>query len=155
MYVQGESLKTGAALLVRLLNSPAPEGRRLVIKQLLTAGAVIALATVGATATTVEQSDLTPDQTAAVMKGVGSKLLDPDSARYRLPALISSGQTVQAYCGCVNSKNSYGGYTGQKPFYGAMLQKDGKTAFLMISEADAPAGVDSGMCTKAGYSLDC
>jgi hypothetical protein len=117
--------------------------------------AVAFMATVCARATTIEDTALTPDQTAAVVKGVGQDLLDPDSARYRLPALIAKGGAGDEYCGCVNSKNTFGGYTGSKPFFGLMVSKDGKTAFLMMSQADAPAGVDAGMCAKAGYKLDC
>jgi len=45
------------------------------------------------------------------LDAVRSKLKDPDSARFY--ELHSTGNST---CGFVNAKNSYGGFTGKKPF---------------------------------------
>lgn len=116
---------------------------------------VAALSLGAAGSMTIEETALSPAQTAAVVKGVGSAIKDPESARYRLPALVKGVGVLQEYCGCVNAKNAYGGYTGPAAFYGAFFTaEDSKLVFLMIGGDDKPAGV-SAMCAKAGYSPPC
>ena len=45
-----------------------------------------------------------------------SHLRDPESARFAFLFTTPHGASV-GVCGTVNSKNGYGGYTGEKPFY--------------------------------------
>lgn len=65
---------------------------------------------------------ITPDQRAsalkadtltAVMRAVKAQLKDADSAKFR--GIKRKG--AFSYCGWVNAKNSYGGYTGYSVFY--------------------------------------
>lgn len=58
---------------------------------------------------------------------VAAKLKDPASARFegldRAMRRNVNGTPMDSICGFVNAKNSYGGYTGPKPFL--YLVKDG------------------------------
>jgi len=58
-------------------------------------------------------SALKSDTKAAVMEAVKKLLKDPDSAKFR--GIKRTGQ--MAYCGWVNAKNGYGGYTGDVAFF--------------------------------------
>ncbi len=51
-------------------------------------------------------------------------LKDPDSAKFgpKFSASSSGGEAITV-CGLVNAKNSYGGYTGMKPFLGLLSGK--------------------------------
>ncbi len=61
---------------------------------------------------------------------VRSQLRDPDSAKFSSVTVIGEGENRIA-CGWVNSKNGFGGYTGDQPF---MLR--GKR--LWISDSASP-----------------
>lgn len=107
-----------------------------------------------AMAQTVEYTELDDAQTKAVVEHVGAELKDPYSAHYLLPALPdmeaqgSDGLSVW-YCGCVNSKNSYGGYVGFTPFYGMFLTPEATKegwGFLFSALADHPHILND-MCT--------
>jgi hypothetical protein len=65
-------------------------------------------------------------------------LKDPESARFRRIYGAQGNVEKIAICGEVNAKNSYGGYTGYKPF---MVFEDGDQGFIWDSNAD-------------GYSFD-
>lgn len=56
-------------------------------------------------------------------KGVTATLKDPLSALYgdKIVASQASGAVAITICGTVNAKNSFGGYTGAKPFMVEML----------------------------------
>jgi hypothetical protein len=59
--------------------------------------------------------------TEAVRAQVRARLKDPDSARFRgtgnADIEIAAGKPVSITCGYVNAKNSFGGYTGEQPWY--------------------------------------
>jgi hypothetical protein len=46
-----------------------------------------------------------------------------------MPVILTERDGITDYCGLVNGKNSYGGYTGFVRFY-AQLQKDDKGQFI-------------------------
>lgn len=57
-------------------------------------------------------------QRAAIENAVKQNLKDPYSAMF--PSMIAfrdQGSRAVHVCGVVNAKNSFGGYTGGKPFY--------------------------------------
>lgn len=56
---------------------------------------------------------------------VRDSLKDPDSAKLE-SSFHSSGENDGYVCGLVNAKNSYGGYTGKKPYYVYIDTEDGK-----------------------------
>lgn len=57
---------------------------------------------------------------AAAKSAVAAKLKDPESARFtetvRKTTPNLRGEPTDVVCGKINAKNSYGGYTGAKPF---------------------------------------
>lgn len=50
-------------------------------------------------------------------ENVQRQLKDPQSAQFRDVKIVINTLSQQTVCGEVNAKNSYGGYTGFKPFY--------------------------------------
>ena len=61
------------------------------------------------------------DAMAEARSEVTGKLKDPESARftdvtYRPDQPNARGEPTDVVCGMINAKNSYGGYTGAKPF---------------------------------------
>lgn len=88
------------------------------------------------------------------MKVVAEKLKDPSSAQWQWYAF--KGETT--YCGRVNAKNSYGGYTGFSPFYVIFNAKDGpnKPIAVMLSSADPDDPISrtvSRLCLDDGYPI--
>lgn len=73
---------------------------------------------------------------------VRDSLKDPDSAKLE-SSFHSSGETDGYVCGLVNAKNSYGGYTGKKPFYVYIDTLDGKlkshSAVVIANDEDQAA----------------
>lgn len=60
---------------------------------------------------------LSPEQEQRAKDAVIAKLKDPDSARFSGVVGVGDPNTGSfSVCGSVNAKNSYGGYTGSKPF---------------------------------------
>lgn len=56
---------------------------------------------------------------SATIEWIRNQLKDPDSAKFEGLSFIKyskNGKVHQLVCGSVNAKNSYGGYTGFKPF---------------------------------------
>jgi hypothetical protein len=51
-----------------------------------------------------------------VKNAIGRHLKDPYSAKYKPMIARKDGPTGYFVCGLVNAKNSYGAYTGDKPF---------------------------------------
>jgi hypothetical protein len=64
-----------------------------------------------------------------VKTAVAKSLKDPESARFNSPFVASKNSKGITVCGFVNAKNSYGGYTGDKPF---LVGGDGDL-FTMVS----------------------
>lgn len=56
---------------------------------------------------------------------VRGSLKDPDSAKLE-SYFRDFGEDAGYVCGYVNAKNSYGAYTGKKPYYVRIEVKDGK-----------------------------
>ncbi|HFV9291444.1 TPA: hypothetical protein ACIAIE_001245 [Serratia fonticola] len=94
---------------------------------------------------------LTDNEKVAIEESVKSQLKDPDSAKFTFPSLLEGNLTnlPGRYCGKVNAKNSYGGYSGDSWFATNInTLKDGKIKvemqegnFLDIAE----------ICNKGGY----
>lgn len=60
---------------------------------------------------------------AKIQQGIRDHLRDPPSARFGSIIGGRDGAGTLHFCGWVNSKNSYGGYTGRKPFTGLVLDR--------------------------------
>jgi hypothetical protein len=97
----------------------------------------------------------------AIMAAVGDKLLDGESARYRWPN--EPVKPHAGYCGFVNAKNSYGAYTGFKPFEILGLHSNNPNdhhvfvAFsveLSSTDEDLWKKVILPQCIEMGYDMD-
>jgi hypothetical protein len=66
-----------------------------------------------------EFRELSPVEKTLLATGLKSKLKDPDSAQFKWTKITrSAGAEGRVYyCGMVNAKNGYGGYTGFGPFW--------------------------------------
>jgi hypothetical protein len=106
--------------------------------------------------------ELTTPERTALSRALAASLKDPDAAKYKwMPVVLAERQGVTDYCGLVNGKNSYGGYTGFVRFY-AQLQKDDKGQFTRatmraVEEANREVNpLDprwmNGICEQFGYS---
>lgn len=102
---------------------------------------------------------LTPGMSEAVEKGVRESLKDPDSARFgvKLAAIDGKGSTI--VCGMVNAKNSYGGFTGEQPYYGLLTEFGNASKSVQIFSTVAVGG-DSykiqairQMCRRIGITI--
>lgn len=79
---------------------------------------------------------LTKDDVAAVEKAVRDVLKDPQSARFGRMVAGSDGGDSATVCLMVNAKNSYGGYTGDKPFMGILLTDRKPRVFVVHTDND-------------------
>jgi hypothetical protein len=62
---------------------------------------------------------LTPAERDLIVSAVKQNLKDPYSAQFGAMAAGVTGRGDICFCGQVNAKNSYGGYTGMSPFSGS------------------------------------
>lgn len=93
--------------------------------------------------------DLSKDGAVDSAKGmIASKLKDPDSAKFEGVYMVekeSVGDTSYGYlCGKVNSKNSFGAYTGAKRFTANMSFS--KSGSISVSDVQ----MDEGENTQSG-----
>jgi hypothetical protein len=70
-------------------------------------------------------------QDAQIIAAVKAKLKDPVSAQFRDIKRLDNGN----YCGWVNAKNSYGGFTGFSVFY---VRHDTNEVVLLTPELTEP-----------------
>ena len=75
---------------------------------------------------------------------VKDNLTDPDSAKFN-SFFHKSGDLYGYVCGDVNSKNTFGGYTGKKPYFVYLEVADGKVknhgAVTIVNDND-PGGME-------------
>lgn len=97
---------------------------------------------VGESPTAKEQSDGSKaiDVMVDAKNNVVAAVKDSDSAKFRNLFVSNSGGSLWALCGLVNSKNSFGGYTGYK-------------RFVAFAHPDAPVIID-GEATGMGRDMD-
>lgn len=88
------------------------------------------------------------DATQRVIRtSVASELKDPYSARFGYMAGARQGAIV-VVCGTVNAKNSYGGYTGPRWFYGAYVPSTNKFAMIALAEDSSTHYAVLKMCKR-------
>lgn len=100
---------------------------------------------------------LSAEQVKIVEDGIRSSLKDPNSAVFgSMKAAQSDKAGIMHVCGTVNAKNSFGGFSGQKPYIGVLgsLTTEGKTigVFNVISHGNtsSDAEVVMSMCKHYG-----
>lgn len=66
------------------------------------------------------QIEMSSFETSIVEDAISSRLKDPSSAQFgaMAAALQTDGSVI--VCGLVNAKNSFGGYTGNQPYFGTL-----------------------------------
>lgn len=100
--------------------------------------------------------ELTASDRKAVEDGVKTQLKDPTSPLFGSMMGRATPEGSVIVCGQVNAKNSYGGYTGNKPFIGMLVQQGKREAVF------APTGMGGSdientstgmMCAKYGIAI--
>ena len=75
---------------------------------------------------TAPRRPLTAAEKAALAPLLAQNMKDPNAAQFKwMPVIIAKRDNITDYCGLVNGKNTYGGYTGFLRFY-AFLTADAK-----------------------------
>jgi hypothetical protein len=122
---------------------------------------IVAVAIIAAGSAVAANADLNQAGAAfakRVIQAVGVKLKDADTARYKLPAPNDQFKETGGYCGCVNARNSYGGYVGYYPFW-LQVPKDRTSkinpALVLIGSNSFEGSAAKMMCDEEGYHLDC
>lgn len=118
-------------------------------------GGVLLIIFASLAATAASSAPLRPADKATIAKVVKNQLKDADSAKFRWPAPRAFG----LYCGWVNAKNSYGGYTGFEPFMVTGGIGDGPKSKGEFLAFDATIGSDDDlaivlkMCAEQGFDM--
>ena len=98
---------------------------------------------------------LTAAHKLQIAKHVKALLKDPDSAKFKWPAPTEFG----LYCGWVNAKNSYGGYTGFEPFMvlGGVGDGPKSDGSFLVFQTTIGSGDDLltvvKMCSEHGFDM--
>lgn len=109
-----------------------------------------------------QKRDLSGLEKQALAPVFAAGLKDPSAAQFKwMPVVLTERDGITDYCGLVNGRNSYGGYSGFVRFY-AQLKKDDKGQFTAaaLREIELPNReinpLDprwlNGICEKFGYS---
>ena len=94
---------------------------------------------------------LTAKDISIVKNGVAQELKDPTSPIFGNMKATKSKEHVIIICGFVNGKNSYGAYTGKKPFIGALTNN---SSFLVgIGGTDIHTTATYDVCAQKGIPL--
>lgn len=90
-----------------------------------------------------------------VQAGVRAGMKDPDSARFGAMAAAKDNTGKVTVCGYVNGRNSFGGYTGDKPFIGIFVNEGGSKAFSLadIGSTEGNMMAISIVCKGRGVSI--
>lgn len=105
--------------------------------------------------------ELSPSEKTALGPVFAAGLKDPGAAQFKwMPVVLTERDGITDYCGLVNGRNSYGGYTGFVRFY-AHLRKDEKGQFTRATLREVEQSgrevnpLDprwlNGICEKFGY----
>jgi hypothetical protein len=89
---------------------------------------------------------LTAKEKRSISAQVKDLLKDPDSAKFKWMRLYGTSE-VETYCGLVNAKNSYGGYTGYSIFTTILVKGQAKSSIL----DDGETGTLAALCKEYCY----
>ncbi|MES0168205.1 hypothetical protein NKJ87_19820 [Mesorhizobium sp. M0027] len=100
---------------------------------------------------------VSPELAAQVELGMRRRLKDPDSAKFgpiRASGRVWNGRKEIVVCGFVNSKNSFGGYTGALPYVGKVYDLKGDFDLItMGDESPNAALMVAAACRGAGIPI--
>lgn len=105
----------------------------------------------------IARDKLSQEEKLMIMKAVKKELIDPESARFKWVKLVNSVDTksdvmVKSYCGLVNSKNSYGGYVGDRPYSVTLGWSKGKMDKDIYVLMNSDPEITYLLCAKKGYA---
>lgn len=95
---------------------------------------------------------LSKKEVSLVKRDVASALKDPNSARFGRIAAAKKDSDVVVVCGFVNGRNSYGGYTGEKPFMG-VLTANGFLVGSIAGASDSDYIATVRTCQRSGAAI--
>jgi len=104
------------------------------------------------TAPATSPVSLSSDQEARVKQVVTASLKDPDSARFGPMQATYSLQTGTTICGMINARNSFGGYTGDKPYL-VVISDSGEAALAALGGVERDTAVALRACQRLGMAL--
>ncbi|MER8925780.1 hypothetical protein [Mesorhizobium sp. M0859] len=97
-----------------------------------------------------EAYQLRDDEIDLVKAAFSAALKDPDSAKFgKFSAAMKDDQTI-IVCGTVNSKNSFGGYSGAAPFVGEINTDSHSFEVQKLAQTDAEMAQVLVRCQNAG-----
>ena len=105
------------------------------------------------TAKTSTPTTLTAADTKAIHEGIRKALKDPDSARYGTMTASVNEKGSVTVCGFVNAKNSFGGYTGEKPFVGILSRNLGLFSIIGMGGGESDDFAVRHVCRGAGLTV--
>lgn len=106
------------------------------------------------TAETFTPYTLSRAENAVIDSALRSALKDPASAIFGARYAASSSAGGVYVCGYINAKNSFGGYTGDRPFSGVLGPKPATVFFVSgISNTDAQIFAKRDVCSGYGITL--
>ena len=100
---------------------------------------------------TSKMYSLTPADVKMVQDAVQYKMKDPSSTTFRNIGAVQKSDGSIGVCGEVNSKNSFGGYSGFMPFSGTI--SNGSFSIMTIASNDETAGFVARSCSYLGKSV--
>lgn len=96
---------------------------------------------------------LSASNVSVVKRDVRASMKDPDSARFGSMAASIDEKGVVTVCGYVNGKNSFGGYVGEKPFFGVLTTQNTQFYVGGIAGSDTDVRATIITCQKAGVAI--
>lgn len=114
--------------------------------------AILALLLAAGVSGAAQARELNAAEKEVIADAVRDQLKDPDSAQFKWGELKSA-----SYCGLVNAKNAYGGYTGFSPFMVFTIEREGAiTGAAVIGLGGGETGEQAtlGVCASEGYGDD-
>lgn len=96
---------------------------------------------------------LTKQQIASIQAAVKERLKDPDSAKF---GKFAAGRTLDGsirVCGYVNSRNSFGGFTGMSPFSARLAGASSPVIQGPVDPDDMLANMFIKICREDGLDI--
>lgn len=101
---------------------------------------------------TLKPVQLSARQRRALEAGLRRSLKDPESARFGAHRAGLSETGLTTVCGLVNARNSFGGYTGDKPYMASITDKDA-VVVIGMGGTDIQTRAVLEVCGRYGLAL--